>query len=241
MGGRALRPPCHACMGSSHARPAGRWGGSSGRTRCLASVSTARRLRHPPRRTVPLRPAPRAASPHTSISVSRRSQPCLRPPPLPLASPSAPSGPQAQKQYASHIDDLNNQLIVARWARARARVCVGWGWEVGDGGVLVRAGHAATWPAAACMRHAMPDEPPAPAPTSCPPTHPPTYAPPPPITPPTSTHHHPHPAHRTNSSIMRSELQKAALEALVEVRRETLNRAFSRCAYRGRGGGGRRL
>ncbi|KAG2448660.1 hypothetical protein HYH02_006017 [Chlamydomonas schloesseri] len=51
----------------------------------------------------------------------------------------------AQKQYAAHIDDLNNQLIVAR----------------------------------------------------------------------------------TNSSIMRSELQKAALEALIEVRRETLNRAFN--------------
>ncbi|KAG2497986.1 hypothetical protein HYH03_004245 [Edaphochlamys debaryana] len=51
----------------------------------------------------------------------------------------------AQKQYAAHIDDLNNQLIVAR----------------------------------------------------------------------------------TNSSIMRSELQKAALEALIEVRRETLNRAFA--------------
>eukprot|EP00198_Chlamydomonas_reinhardtii_P013346 XP_001702683.1 predicted protein [Chlamydomonas reinhardtii] len=33
--------------------------------------------------------------------------------------------------------------------------------------------------------------------------------------------------HRTNSSIMRSELQKAALEALIEVRRETLNRAFN--------------
>ncbi|GIL43563.1 hypothetical protein Vafri_1199, partial [Volvox africanus] len=32
---------------------------------------------------------------------------------------------------------------------------------------------------------------------------------------------------RTNSSIMRSELQKSALEALIEVRREMLNRAFA--------------
>ncbi|GFR41313.1 hypothetical protein Agub_g1995, partial [Astrephomene gubernaculifera] len=37
---------------------------------------------------------------------------------------------------------------------------------------------------------------------------------------------------RTNSSIMRNELQKAALEALVEVRREMLSRAFASGAMR---------